>query len=73
MVLSKKRKSLGYSMKDVKGIHPSIYAHAIHIEEGAKLVIEIQWILHPASKNVVKKEVIRLLDAGVIYPISDSK
>src|SRR3990170_7568991 len=36
VVLSKHRKVLGYSVKDVKGIHPSIYSHAITIEEGAK-------------------------------------
>ena len=35
VVLSKHRKALGYSMKDVKGIHPSIYSHAIPIVEGA--------------------------------------
>ena len=39
-VLGKHRMALGYSMKDVKGIHPYIYYHAIPIEEGAKPVIE---------------------------------
>ena len=29
--------------------------------------------LNPNLKNVVKKEILKLLDAGVIYPISDSK
>ena len=72
-VLSKRQKALGYSIRDVKGIHPSIYSHAIPIEEGAKPVIESQRRLHSESKNMVRKEVILLLDAGVIYPISDSK
>jgi hypothetical protein len=53
MVLSKHCKALGYSMKDVKGIHPSIYSHAIPIKDGAKPIIESQQRLHPASKNVV--------------------
>ena len=29
--------------------------------------------LNPTLKEVVKKEVLKLLDAGIIYPISDSK
>ena len=42
VVLSKHHKALGYSMKDVKGIHPSIYSHVIPIEERAKLATESQ-------------------------------
>ena len=65
-VLSNHRKALGYSIQDVKGIHPSIYSHAIPIEEGSKPVIESQRRLHLVSKNVVRKDIICLLDAGVI-------
>ncbi|XP_062017928.1 uncharacterized protein LOC133734314 [Rosa rugosa] len=41
--------------------------------EGAKPSREAQRRLNPPMKEVVKKEVIKLLDCGIIYPISDSK
>ena len=36
-------------------------------------VVDTQRRFNPKMKEVVRKEVIRLLDVGVIYPISDSK
>ena len=47
--------------------------HRIHLEDDAKTSIEQQRRLNPNLKEVVKKEIIKLLDAGVIYPVSDSK
>jgi hypothetical protein len=47
--------------------------HRIHLEEGAKPSHEAQRRLNPNMKEVVMKEVVKLLDAGIIYPISDSK
>jgi len=47
--------------------------HQINLEDDAKTSIEQQRRLNPNLKEVVKKEIIKLLDAGVIYPISDSK
>jgi hypothetical protein len=47
--------------------------HPIHLEEGAKPFREAQRRLNPNMKEVVMKEVVKLLDAGIIYPISDSK
>ena len=47
--------------------------HRIHMEEGSKLVIERQRSLNPNMKEVVKKEIIKLLDVGIIYSISDSE
>jgi hypothetical protein len=38
-----------------------------------KLVVDNQRRLNPRMKKVVRKEVMRLLDAVIIYPISDSK
>jgi hypothetical protein len=43
------------------------------LEENAKLSREMQRRLNPNMKEVVKNEVIKLLDNGIIYPISDSK
>jgi hypothetical protein len=47
--------------------------HKINLEEDAKPVIDSQCCLHPKLKEVVKKEVIKLLEVGIIYPIADSK
>jgi hypothetical protein len=42
------------------------------MEDDHKPSIEFQRRLNPNLKDVVKKEVLKLLDAGIIYPISDS-
>jgi hypothetical protein len=58
---------------NLRGIDPSICIHRIHLEEGARPSHEAQRRLNPNMKEVVMKEVVKLLDAGIIYPISDSK
>ncbi|XP_039685657.1 uncharacterized protein [Medicago truncatula] len=45
----------------------------ILLEEDSKTSREHQRRLNPIMSEVVKKEVMKLLDAGIIYPISDSK
>jgi hypothetical protein len=47
--------------------------HKIHLEENSKPSREPQRRLNPAMQEVVRVEVIKLLDAGIIDPISDSK
>jgi len=47
--------------------------HRILLEEDYKPSIEHQRRLNPNMKEVVNKEVLKLLEASVIYPISDSK
>ena len=66
------RKIIGYTIADLKGISPSICMHRIYMEESFKPSIENQRRLNPNMKEVVKKEIMKLLDAGIIYPISDS-
>jgi hypothetical protein len=46
--------------------------HQIHLEEDAKPSREPQRRLNPAMQEVVRAEVIKLLDVDIIYPISDS-
>ncbi|KAC9709418.1 hypothetical protein E3N88_45354 [Mikania micrantha] len=57
---------------DIKGIHPSFCTHRILMEEDYKPVVQPQRRLNPNMSEVAKKEVLKLLDAGLIYPISDS-
>jgi len=72
-VLKKYPKAIWYTIYDIKGINPSLCTHRILLEEDYKHSIEHQRRLNPNMKDVVKKEVLKLLDAGIIYPISDSK
>ncbi|CAN6576796.1 unnamed protein product [Malus baccata var. baccata] len=65
--------SLTAQEEDIKGISPTTCMHRILLEEGSKTSREAQRRLNPPMMEVVKKEVIKLLDCGVIYPISDSK
>lgn len=71
--LCKYRKALGYSLEDIRCISPDLCMHQIHLEEESKSSMEHQRRLNPNRKDVVKKEIIKLLDTGVIYPVSDSK
>ena len=72
-ILKKHRGALGYTLDDLKGISPAICQHAINIEPDAKPVVEHQCRLNPRMKDVVRNEVLKLLDAGIIYPIAHSR
>jgi hypothetical protein len=72
-VLKQHRETIGWTIEDIKGISPAVVMHKIHHEENAKTSREPQRRLNPAMQEVVRAEVIKLLDAGIIYPISDSK
>ena len=72
MVLRAHKQAIAWKISDIKGINPSFCTHKILLEEGFKPVVQPQRRLNPNMKEVVKKEVIKLLDAGLIYPISDS-
>nr|GEX16461.1 hypothetical protein [Tanacetum cinerariifolium] len=54
------------------GINPEFYTHKILIEEDYKPVVQHQRRVNPKIHDIIKKEVEKLLDAGLIYPISDS-
>ncbi|KAJ4702921.1 Retrovirus-related Pol polyprotein, partial [Melia azedarach] len=53
-------------------ISPSICMHKILMEENFRPVVEHQRRLNPNKKEVVRAEVLKLLDAGMIYSISDN-
>ena len=59
-------------MEDLKGISPSIFMHKILMDKNAKPSIEHKRRLNPLMKKVVRKEVLKWLNAGFIYAISDS-
>ncbi|KAG9442083.1 hypothetical protein H6P81_017937 [Aristolochia fimbriata] len=72
-VLSKHKKAIGLTISDIKGINPTTCMHKILMEDSFKPTIQPQRRLNPTLQEVVKMEVVKLLDAGIIYPISYSK
>jgi hypothetical protein len=67
------KNALGWTIADIKGISPLICTRKIYLEENAKPSRDMQRRLNPNMKEVVKNEVIKLLDNEIIYPIYDSK
>ncbi|GKE67199.1 hypothetical protein Tco_1521360 [Tanacetum coccineum] len=71
-VLEKRKGAIAWKMSDIKGISPSFCTHKILMEDDFKPVIQPQRRLNPKVQDVVKNEIVKLLDSGLIYPISDS-
>ncbi|GKC17821.1 reverse transcriptase domain-containing protein [Tanacetum coccineum] len=71
-VLEKRKGAIAWKMSYIKGISLSVCAHKILMEESFKSVIQPQRRLNPKVLDVVKDEIVRLLNSGLIYPISDS-
>ncbi|GJZ86663.1 reverse transcriptase domain-containing protein [Tanacetum coccineum] len=71
-VLKSHKHAIAWKISDIKGIDPKFCTHKILMEENAKPVVQHQRRVNPKIHEVIKQEVIKLLDAGLIYPISDS-
>ena len=71
-VLRDHKNVLGWSLDDLKGIRLFMCMHQIFLEDGHKPSVEAQRRLNQTMKEVVHKEVLKWLDTGVIYSISDS-
>ncbi|XP_070015598.1 uncharacterized protein [Nicotiana sylvestris] len=63
-VLQRRKKAIGWTLADIQGISPTFCMHKIILEDDAKPSVEHQRRLDEAL--VVKKEFIKLLDAGVV-------
>jgi len=71
-VLKKHRAAIGWHISDLKGISPSYCMHKIMMEVDYKSVRQPQRRLNPLMTKEVRKEVLKLLKVGLIYPISDN-
>nr|GFA37126.1 DNA-directed DNA polymerase [Tanacetum cinerariifolium] len=60
-----------WKLTDIKGIDPEFCSHKILLEEDYSPKVKSQRRVNPKIHDVIKKEVEKLLDAGLIYPISD--
>ncbi|GJZ81627.1 reverse transcriptase domain-containing protein [Tanacetum coccineum] len=71
-VLKSHKRAIAWKLSDIKGINPEFYTHKILMEEDYKPAVQHQRRVNPKIHDVIKKEVEKLLDAELIYPISDS-
>nr|CAN67232.1 hypothetical protein VITISV_028396 [Vitis vinifera] len=71
-VLKRCKKAIGWQISYLKDISPLVCTHHINMEEEAKSIRQLQRRLNPHLQEVVRAEVLKLLQAGIIYPISDS-
>nr|GEZ71380.1 DNA-directed DNA polymerase [Tanacetum cinerariifolium] len=71
-VLKTRKKALAWKLMDIKGIDPDFCSHKILLEEEHSPKVQSQRRVNPKIHDVIKKELEKLLDAGLIYPISDS-
>ncbi|GKD65210.1 hypothetical protein Tco_1307318, partial [Tanacetum coccineum] len=70
--LKKHKEAFAWKTTDILGICPSFYKHKIQLLDDKKPVVQKQRRLNPNMQEVVKKEIVKLFDTGIIYPISDS-
>nr|GEX86708.1 reverse transcriptase domain-containing protein [Tanacetum cinerariifolium] len=71
-VLKSQKQEIAWKLTDINGIDPEFCSHKILLEEDYTPKIQSQRKVNPKIHDVIKKEVEKLLDAGLIYPISDS-
>jgi hypothetical protein len=72
-VLEKHRASFGYSLHDLKGISHVLYTHRIPIDPKITPSREPQRRLNNTMREVMKKKVLKLLHAEIIYHVSHSE
>ncbi|GJV50435.1 hypothetical protein Tco_1440647 [Tanacetum coccineum] len=71
-VLKSHKRAIAWKITDIKDIDPHFCTYKILMEDDYKPTVQSQIRVNPKIHEVIKKEVLKLLDAGMIYPISDS-
>ena len=72
-ILKRHREAIGWTMQDIKGISPAIVQHRIYLTDEATPRRDPQCRLNPLMQEEVTAKILKLLDNGIIYPISDSQ
>ncbi|XP_071905637.1 uncharacterized protein [Coffea arabica] len=72
LILREHKEAIGWTIADIKEISPSICIHRIKLEENAKPVRQTQRRFNPLMIEMVKKKILKLLDVGITYTISDN-
>nr|GEY06797.1 reverse transcriptase domain-containing protein [Tanacetum cinerariifolium] len=68
-VLKLHKQAIAWKLSDIKGINPEFCTHKILMEDDFEPAVQHQRRVNPNIHDVIKKEVLKLLDAGLIYPI----
>nr|GEU36002.1 reverse transcriptase domain-containing protein [Tanacetum cinerariifolium] len=71
-VLKSYKCSIAWKLFDIKGINPEFFTHKILMKDDFEPAVQHQRRVNPKIHNVIKKKVLKLLDAELIYPIFDS-
>nr|GEU86996.1 reverse transcriptase domain-containing protein [Tanacetum cinerariifolium] len=71
-VLKSHKRAIAWKITDIKGIDPRFCTCKILMEEDYKPAVQSQRRVNPKIHEVIKKELIKLLGTGMIYPIFDS-
>nr|GEY45534.1 reverse transcriptase domain-containing protein [Tanacetum cinerariifolium] len=71
-VLKSHKRAIAWKLSDIKGINPEFGTYKILMEEDFTPAVQHQRRVNPKIHDLIKQEVIKLLDAGLIYPIYDS-
>ncbi|GKA52114.1 reverse transcriptase domain-containing protein [Tanacetum coccineum] len=71
-VLKSDKQAIAWKLSDIKGIDQQFCTHKILMEDNFKPAVQHQRRVNPKIHEVIKKKVVKLLDAKLIYPISDS-
>ncbi|GJR37610.1 reverse transcriptase domain-containing protein [Tanacetum coccineum] len=71
-IFKKHKEDFAWKTTNIPGIFPSFCKHKIQLLDDKKPVVQKQRRLNPNIQEVVKKEIMKLLDTGIIYPIADS-
>nr|GEY15041.1 reverse transcriptase domain-containing protein, chloroplastic [Tanacetum cinerariifolium] len=71
-VLKSHKRAIACKLSDIHDINLKFCTHKILMEEDYKPAVQHQRRVNPKIHDIIKKEVEKLLDAGLIYPISDS-
>ncbi|GJU40681.1 hypothetical protein Tco_1193638 [Tanacetum coccineum] len=71
-VLKSHKRAIAWKLSDIKGFNPEFYTQKILMEDDYKPAVQHQRRVNPKIHDVIKKEDEKLLDAGLIYLISNS-
>ncbi|GJX57907.1 hypothetical protein Tco_0289297, partial [Tanacetum coccineum] len=71
-ILKKHKEAFTWKTTDIHGICLSFCKHKIQLLDEKKPIVQKQIRLNPNMQEVVKKEIMKLLDTCIIYPIADS-
>nr|GEX89910.1 reverse transcriptase domain-containing protein [Tanacetum cinerariifolium] len=71
-VLRSHKRATAWKIFDIRGIDPNFCTDKILMEDNFKPAVQHQKRVNPKIHEVIKAEVIKLLNAGLIYLILDS-